>query len=580
MRRYHLLLALPSALILVGYGGVLMHMTVEPAPAMAVVLEEAPEGQRAIVHSDRPVKMKLDGEAHEFSEEIPNDVEPGLHTVTWSTSYMGKPEKSVSHSYLMGPFGKTGWERHGARLSIAQEALDDGDDHKKGDLATALIPILRGILNEQEKLNRYAGKVSNIQLRIRIVSRHVAIVGIIDFLDQANNTSQLSVGLGLTPRVRRNELSVRQTGRVHAKLTGHAREVARGVGQVKGGGTGLVVGAILAHIFSGGLSTVIIAGGAGVVYGDMEADSRVDRELLEAANAAAKKLIPQMNKALSKFLSRQFALDILHPKLKLRVRPARIRFQAGKAIHLFFDIKIFPQTGSRVVYTSKGPIIYGKRINSIPDMMSNLRVDLSANLFNKLSHTLWRYGLLDDVINNKYSLKSLLKKKNRALLAFDVTEARTTLPPVVSKWSGDRIRINVGGLKLDLESLEPKRPVPPSVSLHGALNLCPELDEKKENLVISVEPEPLLASCGEGTEDAPLVPCFTSFVKYVNEKALSQRGALAFAISLGGKQWNIGLGQGMGKISVSIDPVSVGTHEGESPSIRGDVNLRVEHIDQ
>jgi len=199
MRRYHLLLALPSALMLVGYGGMLMHMTVEPAPAMAVILEEDPEGQRAIVHSDRPVKMKLDGEAQEVSEEIPNDGEPGLHTVTWSTSYMGKPEKSISHSYLTGPFGKTGWERHGARLSIAQDVLDDGDDQKKGDLATALIPLFKGILNDNHELKQYAGEVSNIQLRIRIGSRHIAIASVVVFLDRASNTSQLSVGLRLTP---------------------------------------------------------------------------------------------------------------------------------------------------------------------------------------------------------------------------------------------------------------------------------------------------------------------------------------------------------------------------------------------
>ena len=571
MKRNHFLLALPSLLMLVVYGGLLHHQTKETAPVLSVVLgERLSDGQKVVVHSNREINMFVDGEPRRLSEVVPHDDGPGLHTVTWSTSYMGRAPWTVAHSYLVGPFGRTGWIRKGARLSLAQALLDDGDDGKKGDLATALIPLVKGTLDHNLVVRKFVGEVDKVELRIRMGDFDVGVETKVQFLDHADRCSLLTADVRLTPDVIKNRLVVR-AGAVAANLTGQARQNARSMGR----GAGFIVGAVGVGILTGGLG-FLFGGLGGAVVGDSLADDAVDRIVKKAANAMVRDLIPRMNRVLRRFLNNKTRLSILHPKLRVQWKPSGILLRRSVAMHLFFDVVVVPQFPSRVVRSSPGPVKHGKNLSGASDMMSNVRIDLSANLFNQLSHVLWRHGLLDETLNRETNLDRITDQRVKELLAFDVEEVEATLPPLISSWSEGRIALRFGGLRLDLEHLEGGRRLPPSVTLHGVLFLCPALDRRKQNLLISVEPAPLITTCGEGTPDDPLTPCFSSFIGIAN-KALSQHGAFSFPISLGGKRKQMELGSGMGELSITIEPVTVGINEGKAPSVRGDVNLRVAH---
>ena len=571
MRHHSVLLVIPSVLLLAGYVWLLHHQTEAPAQPLSIVLgERFSDGQEVAVRSDRTVKMFVDGEPRRLSDEVPLDEKPGLHTVTWTTSYMGKATRTVAHSYLVGPFGKTGWEKNGARLSITQALLDDGDDEKKGDLATALLPLIRRTLDQQHMVRKYAGEVSKVQLRIKMGTFDVGVETRVEFLDHSDRSSLLTADVRLTPEVIGNKLIIR-AGSIITGLTGQARESVRST--MVGGGA--VIGAVGVGLLTGGLG-LLLGGLGGAVVGDVLTDDVVDRAVDKAARIMIKDLIPRLNQALKRFLNGRTRLSILHPRLNVKWRPSGILLQRGRAMHVFFDVNVHTRSLTRVVHASPGPVKHGKNLSGAPDMMSNVRIDLSANLFNKLSHLLWRHGLLDEVLNQEKNLERITERRVRELLAFEIEEVEAMLPPVVSGWSGGRIALRFGGLKLDLTPLEHGLRMPPSATLHGVLLLCPALDRNKRNLVISVEPTPFISTCGEGTPDDPLKPCFSKLIGIAN-KAMSQHGALSFPISIGETRKRMRLGNGMGEFAVTIDPVSVGIHEGKAPSIRGDVNLRVLH---
>jgi len=544
--------------------------------SLQVVLGEPSEkGTPVMVYADRDSILKLDGSPVASAKLVPNPQSSGLHTAAWSISYMGKPEHLVAHSFVTGPYINGGWVNNGARISIAQQLLDDGDDEKEGDLATALIPAVKRMLSDSDKLRHYAGQVEKVALRIRVGPKAVAIGLGASFLDEANRPSQLTAAIGLRVRVRRGILQIQQIGEMSPRLIGAARQKAHAEGSTRGGGLGFFGGLLAAGVIglSGGAALAVVGGSAvlGAGAGKGEADNQFERELSNKAKEVVEQLLPEMRRALSRFLSSGMRIDLMHPALSIRWRPAQLILEDNKAIHLLFDIDIRSER-HRKFKSGLRPAMIGRNLRGSSRMSSNLRVDLSANLMNVLIFELWESGALNSAVNDWIQKFQYSTKDMRELLAFSVTKAAIHLPPSVSLGQEGRLRLAAGRIGLSLNMLEQDNRIPDSLFLHGSLQLESIMNKESQTLRISVSPAPLLASCGVGTYRDPLKPCLTDFVGVAN-RLLSGNGTLNWQMSWNDLQRRLSRMKLGANISIKLTPESINFLPGTRPMVRADASL-------
>lgn len=557
--------------LLAGYSAPLALITEgeQRAPLAVVLGAERPGWIRAEVFADRAVELQVDGQKARDPHWVRVPDSPGLHTATWSTFYTGRPSRFVAHSFLSGRRQPRGWVRKAARLSIAQRLLDDGDANKDGDLANAIAPLIREYLAENLELKRYAGDVQNVKASIAVGSRHVAVAIEAMFANAAGRPSQLLAGVRLTPRLVGHRVSVKATEHA-AKLLGAAVEAARGEGRVKGG----LLGALLLGLVSGGVGWAAVGLGGGALLGEGRADNEVKTKLDRAAREATETIVPVLNRALAGFLTRQMRLKVIHPHVTLFWRPSELVMVNRQSINLLFDAR-FDARGRRDVHPSPGAVMLaGSLSGPAEEMSAGIRLDLSGNLVNSVGHLLWQKGILDEIVNDPRLLGRLTTRKVRELLAFELRSVSFTLPPTVSRWTRGSVRLNVGGVELNLDRTEESAAIPDRVTVHGSLSLKPTLDQHHSVLRLSVEPAPLLASCGKGTPKAPLTPCLSDLVG-IGNRMLATEGALNLQVELGGIMHPIDIGQRRAHFTARVEPVFMGIVEGPPPSIRADADLIV-----
>lgn len=578
---WHLLKYLVGLGLLAAYGGLLAFVEDGSArPPLSVTLSAGSQGVIAAeVQSTRPVRLRIDGVTQPKSNQVATTVPSGLHTVTWSTSYMGKPSRSVSYSYMTGPYVQDGWVRNAARVAINAAALDDDVPGRGGDLADALAKVIQRYLEQHADLRKYAGQVMNVRVGIRANSYHIAVALEALFVDARGQSSRLLGGLRLTPRIRQHKLSFARTGPVVAHIQGAARTRAQSEGASKVGIGGLLVGLGLALLDGGAtLGTVLAAGGVGAGVGSAVGrgvgDKELNRRLDAAAQSLTRSLIPKLNSTLGRFLSSQVRLELQHGNLSFQWRPSELILRRS-GMALLFDVKVEASNPSHGwPQTSLGAPVVGAGLAGTPVLLSNVRVDLSANLVNVLSDRLWRNGLLDDAINRPTVLGRLSTPEVRDLLAFTIQGVRFNLPPSISRWSSGSVKVNVGGVDVDLRATECDPRIPKTVTLHGALTLKSEVQNGGSALLLTVEPAPLLAGCGSGVPSNPLRPCLSDFIGVANSM-LAEEGAFRFDLSLGALVQSRSFGVGSARLIARVKPVSIGIEEGDSPSVRADLSFYV-----
>ena len=517
------------------YAGLLLRVGGEKGPELEVVVEP---GARAAVRAARRVTLSVDGAPQASASRLPAG-EPGLHTATWSVRFLGRPPRSVSHSYLTGPLARPGaWIPGAARVSLAEALLDDGDERRSGDLSAALGKLARMRLAAIPELARHLGRPSSSRVRLGVGRTTLGVAAVLGF-GESGEESYLLVGARFRFAVEGGRLSLRRQGDVLSHLGGHAREQAH---QRAG-----LLGRLLLLLFKG--KTV---------------DDLVDEKTSEAAQTAVDRLAAELERSLARFLGRRLTLDLLHPALRLEVRPAAVQLEKGRAIHVLFDARVAVAAGG------VGPVRIGGPLPARAALAGDVRIDLGADLVNAVVHGLWRNGALNRLAGAERSLSRITTAEVRRLLGFRIERVRLGLPPTIGRWSSRRARLSVGAVELELSPVADAH-LPRLATLHGAVELRPRIDpDRPDQLHVGVRPAPLLVSCGRGTRADPLRPCLTGLVGVANG-FLARKGPLDLSFSLGQLSR-----RGAGPLAVDVTPRRVVVEPGAgSSALRVDLGVSV-----
>lgn len=452
---------------------------------LRVVITPAPTGPRVRLAGSGPAsKLFVDGRARAVTSGLAASA--GLHQARWERRYLGRPARSLAHTYLVaGPASpsREGWAPRAALIALGQHQLDGP---AVDDLASALEQAAQAAVRRQlAQLGWVARHIVALLLgALREVRVHIEIV---------------PRGLQLNARVRfvhdGQRLDVAVRAPVHLALRRHRL-------QLGGGGTQTRIATQTRPSWWRRLRAFVAA-------------KVLERALPERVDTAFAALLPRVETALAGLLSRRLAIAPLDlgaavaggagatasdPNLQLETRPSALQIRPGEALRLALDVRVRGPRGVALAPALARP--------AAPILGAPVGAWLSRDALNGLLMAYWQAGTWDALgAKGARRLQASLDPRLSRLLAFKLRSLRLLQAPMLMEAS----RLIVGPWRLQLEPLADVE-LPRLVDLHGRLAVQLRLHEARQQLELRLVPTTLASSCGEGTEHAPLRPCFSELV--------------------------------------------------------------------
>ena len=471
MRRQRLWASWGLTLVLLVAHALLIVWLRQQAPrGLRVVVTASLAGSRARIAGSGPaLQLFVDGRQRAAVRNLTASV--GLHQARWDRRYLGRPARSIVHTYLVSgpaPRSRDGWVPRAAVIALGQRQLDGpaGDD-----LASALEQAGQAAVRRQlAGLGWIERRIAGLLLgALREVRVHIEIV---------------PRGLQLNARVRfvhdGQLLDVAVRAPVQLALRGQRL-------QVGGGRTQTHIATQTRPSWWRRLRAFVAA-------------RVLERLLPERIDTAFAAILPRVETALAGLLSRRLAIAALAPPLHLETRPSTLQIRPGEALRLALDVRV---RGPRGV--ARAPAVAPR---TVPVLGAPVGAWLSRDALNGLLEAYWQAGTWDALgVQGARRLQASLDPRLARLLAFRLRSLRLRQAPMLMTAS----RLVVGPLRLQLQPLADVD-LPSWVDLHGRLAVQLRLHEARQQLELRLVPQTLASSCGEGTEQAPLRPCFSELV--------------------------------------------------------------------
>ena len=435
-----------------------------------MVITPAATGPRARLAGSRSAsKLFVDGRVRAVARGLAASA--GLHQARWERRYLGRPARSLAYTYLVvgrASPSREGWVPRAALIALGQHQLDGP---AVDDLASALEQAAQAAVRQQlAQLGWVARRIVDLLLgALREVRVQIEI---------APRGLQLHARVRFVHDGQRLDVAVRAP--VHLALRGHRLHLGGGATQTR-----------LATQTRPSWWRRLRAFVAAKV---------LERALPERIDTAFAALLPRIETAMAGLLSRRLAIAALDPTLHLETRPSALEIRPGEALRLALDVRVRGPRGIAVAPTVA--------LRAAPILGAPVGAWLSRDVLNNLLLAYWQAGTWDALgAQGAGRLQASLDPRLSRLLAFKLRALRLLHAPMLMEAS----RLVVGPLRLQLEPLADVA-LPRSVDLHGRLAVQLRLHEAPQQLELRLVPETLASSCGDGTERAPLRPCFSELV--------------------------------------------------------------------